>query len=190
MEGIVSAYKIPDEFANDKALFDYWWLPETRWDDYKGFVVTREARISDEAKAQRLAVPPKHNLITTAGITQMLNNQAVANQSQQQPISQILSIGNGPIKGVTRADTAVAGDNWIFGGRKPPNSLSHVGFLITVFTNLGTGDAVGTWTNIGFYGGGSATTTTGSGVLMSHVLFPLGKGSVAYTVAYSWLMSN
>jgi hypothetical protein len=188
IRGIITLHKIPDEWSDED--FRYWWCPET---DKVGHIV-REARISDESKAQRIVLRAE-NLLTNAGITALLHNTSVANQGEQEPITQILSVGNGTITGVTRADTAVAGDGFTTGARKAPASQSQSGFLSTIITNWGTGDAVGSLTNIGFYGyntntSQAATTTAGTGALMTHALFNFVKGSTAYAVQYVFLLSN
>lgn len=190
IDGILRLYAIPEEWANDKALFDAWWLPEVE-PDANGFLrIVREARISDEAKAQRLVIPPVHNLITNSGVNRILVNQSSTTQGGMQPFTQILSVGNGAITGVTRSDTAVAGDAFVASARKAPASNSQVGFLTTIITNFASGDAQSTWTNVGWYGGGSATTTAGTGVLYSHALFSFVKGAVAYSLNYSFLLGN
>ena len=190
IQGIVSLYEIPEEFAANKELFDAWWLPETEIGPDGFYRIVRDARISDEAKAQRLVVEPVHNLITNSGINRMLANQSVQAQASMQPFAQIMSVGNGAITGVLRADTAVAGDGFATGARKAPTSNFQVGFLTTIITNFASGDAVGTWTNIGWYGGGSATTTTGTGVLYTHALYPFTKGSTAYALNYVFQSFN
>ncbi len=190
IQGIASLYAIPEEWAQDKALFDAWWLPETELGSDGLYHIVREARLSDEAKAQRLVMEPVHNLITNSGITRILLNQSVQTQANQQPFAQILSVGNGAITGVLRTDTAVAGDAFVASARKAPTSNFQTGFLTTIITNFASGDAVGTWTNIGLYGGGSATTTAGTGTLYTHALYPFVKGSVAYALNYCFLMSN
>lgn len=193
-EGIINIYEISENWAQDKAEFDYYWLPETRVINGIHRIV-RPARVSDGEKHERsMLKEPVHNLITTTGISLLLTNMAVASLSNQ-PFSQILSVGNGAITGVTRADTAVAGDGFTTGARKAPTSLSHVGFLITLLINFGTGDAVGTLTNVGMYGynvlgSQNATTTAGTGSLMTHALFPFVKGATAYSVSYAFLMTN
>ncbi len=133
------------------------------------------------------------NLITNAGINLILLNLSFANPGQLQPVTQILSVGNATISGVTRADTAVAGDGFTTGARKAPATVAVSGFITTIATNFGSGDAVGTLTNVGFYGwsgSANATTTTGSGKLMTHALFGFTKGASAIAVNYVFILSN
>ncbi len=194
IDGIIKLYEIPEEFALNKDLFDAWWLPKTEIGSDGLYHIVEPARISDEAKAQRLVKEPVHNLITNAGITRYLNNNATSAQSGCQPITQILSVGNGTISGVTRTDTSVAGDGFATGARRDPTSggsHSIVGFQLTVIVPYSTSQGNGTWTNIGWYGDGTATTTTGTGTLYTHALFPFVKGSgSAYSINYVFLMSN
>lgn len=195
IEGIISIYRIPEELAQNPELFAAWWNPKTELGSDGLYHIVEPAPISDEAKAQRLVGPPRHNIFTTLGYSLLLTDLSVANQSQQFPITQILSVGNGAISGVTRADTSVSGDGFVAGSRKAPASYSLVGFLTTVNINFLSGDALGTWTNAGFYGRNislnqDASTATGTGSLMTHALYPFVKGSSPFTVAYAFLMSN
>lgn len=187
--GIITIHKIPDEWTDED--FKHWFCPVTAPNGQ----ILQPARISDEKKQEWL-VPLDNgdlfakNLITNAGISQLLTNHGVQTQAAMQPFSQILSLGNGSITGVTRADTSVAGDGFATGARKAPASHANTGFSVTVTTNFLTTDAPGLITNLGFYGGGSATTTTGTGTLLSHALFNFNKGSVAYAVNYVFIYQN
>lgn len=188
LHGIITLHEIPSEW--DDEAFKYWWCPLTTPDGQ----ILQPARISDEAKAQRI-VKRAENLITNTGIALILTNLSVANQVQQFPVTQILSVGNGAISGVTRADTSVAGDAFGTNARKAPSSFSRVGFQTTIVTQYASGDANGSWSNIGFYGyntGSSqnATTTAGTGSLMTHALFSFSKGATAYAVNYAFVLSN
>lgn len=188
-QGIITLHNIPDEWSDDD--FRYWWCPIVAPNGQ----IVQPARIRDEIKRAWL-VPLAdgslyaENLITNAGINQLLFNHGVQNQASMQPFSQILSVGNQAITGVTRLDTSVAGDGFTTGARKAPASHANTGFSVTVTTSFSATDAVGTWTNLGFYGGGSATTTTGTGTLESHALFTFTKGSTAYALNYVFLYSN
>jgi hypothetical protein len=189
IHGIITLHKIPSEWSDED--FTYWWCPVTA---PNGDILV-PARISDETKRSWL-VPlddgklEAENLITNAGISQLLTNLGVQTQASMQPLTQILSVGNGVVSGVTRADTAVQGDAFGTNARKAPASHANTGFSVTVTTSYASGDAAGTWTNIGFYGGGSATTTAATGTLETHALFSFTKGAVAYAVNYVFLLSN
>lgn len=188
IHGIITLHAIPNEWSEED--FQYWWCPLTTPDGD----VLQPARITDETKAARIVMKAE-NLITNAGISLFLNNLSVATQAQQFPITQILSVGNGTISGVTRADNAVAGDGFGTNARKAPSSFSKVGFQSTIVTQYASGDANGSWTNLGWYGfntGSSqnATTTAGTGALMTHALFNFTKGATAYAVNYTFVLSN
>lgn len=198
VKGILTLHQLPADWSDEELR--YWWEPKTAWDEKRGWVIVRPARMSDERKAAMI-VPLatgeryKENLITNLGIANILNNIGVASQGNQQPLAQILSVGNGAISGVARADTSVSGDGFTSGARKVPASNTTVGFTTTIVTNYGSGDGVGTWTNIGLYGfavsgAANATTSSGTGALMTHALYSFVKGATAYAVNYVMLLSN
>jgi hypothetical protein len=190
IHGIITLHKIPPEWSPED--FAYWWNPVTAPNGQ----VLQPARISDDAKRLWLAHEPIENILTNTAISLLLTNMSVANQSQMFPFTQILSAGNGAIVGVMRKDAAVAGDGFATGARKAPSSFAVTGFSTTVTTQYGTSDAVGTFTNIGFYGysvAGSqnASVTSGTGALMTHALFSFVKAAgSAYAVNYNFSMSN
>ena len=191
--GVVTAHEIPEEWANDKELFDYWWMPETQLIDGI-WTVTRPARLSDEAKMEHCRMKAE-NLVTNLGIALLLVNMSVVGQGNMEPFFQILSVGNGAITGVTRATTSVSGDGFATNSRKAPTSDSQAGFVSTVVTNFASGDAVGTWTNLGIYsysiaGSQNATTTAGTGALATAALFNFVKGASAYALNYALTLSN
>lgn len=190
IHGIITLYKIPDEWSDED--FKYWWCPGTH--PMTGEIL-RPARISDEAKSQLIAKAPVENLITNNGLTSLLSNMCISGIGSLYPFFQILSVGNGAITGVARADSSVAGDGFATGARKAPTSYSVTGFSAQVVTNFASGDAVGTWTNIGIYGYNSgsaqnATTTSGTGNLNTHALYNFTKGSSAYALNYAFTLSN
>lgn len=192
IKGVIRLYTLPQDMTDEELR--YWWEPETEIGPDGLFHIVRPARMSAEEKHSRLVLQAS-NLVTNAGMTQLLNNMSVSGQGNMQAFAQILSMGNGTISGVTRGDTAVLGDGFTTGARKVPASFSSVGFTTTITTNFGSGDAVGTITNAGLYGfkpSGSqnASTTTGTGQLNSHVLFSFTKGASAIAVAYSLSLTN
>jgi hypothetical protein len=180
IKGILTIHEIPD--WTDEEFVCHW------------------ARMSEGEKHSR-QVPladgrmRAENIITNAGITTILNNLSVTGQGNMQTFAQILSVGNGSITGVTRSDTSVVGDGFTSGARKVPASFTSTGFSTTITTNFASGDAVGTWTNIGIYsfnpsGPQNATTTAGTGQLSTHALFSFVKGGTSYAVNYIFLLSN
>ena len=199
LEGRITVYAIP-EWTD--AELRYFWLPETALGEDGLYHIVRPARISDAEKEQRTLLETK-NLITQLGFQVLTNNIGAPSQNgatwSLDPFAQIFSVGNGAITYVLRQDTAVAGDGFATGSRKVPAAFSIVGLTTTITTNFGSGDAVGTITNCGFYGtqiepfgtpNVNATTTAGSGWLMSHALLSLVKGSSAVAIAYSFTIAN
>jgi hypothetical protein len=187
--GIITLHKIPDKWSDDD--FRYWFCPVTAPNGQ----ILQPARISDETKQAWLVSLANgdlfaKNLITNNGISQLLTNHGVQAQSSMQPFSQILAVGNGSITGVTRADTTLPGDGFATNSRKTPASHANTGFSVTITTNFASGDAVGTWTSVAFFGGGSATTTSGTGTMETHALFSFVKGSTSYAANYVFLYSN
>lgn len=183
VHGLITIHKIPDEWS--EADFRYWWCPITAPNGQ----ILQPARIGDETKRLWLAHEPIENLITNTGISTLLTNTGVQSTASMIAFAQILSVGNGSITGVTRGDTSVAGDGFATNARKAPSSHANTGFSVTVTTQYASGDAVGSWSNLGFYGN-NATTTTGSGQLMTHALFTFPKGSAAYAVNYCFVYAN
>lgn len=192
IHGKIIIYRLDHDMSDEELR--YWLEPETALGDDGLYHIVRPARWSEQEKARRKELEID-NLITNAGMTQLLNNLSVTGQGNMQAFAQIFSVGNGAITGVTRADTSVAGDGFATGARKAPASFSIVGFVSTITVNFLSTDAVSTWTNAGFYGfkpSGSqnASTTTGTGELNTHCLFPYSKGSVAVAVLYAFSLAN
>lgn len=189
VHGIITLHKIPDEWTDED--FKHYWCPVTAPNGQ----ILQPARLSDEKKRSWL-VPVNcgklevENLITNNGINQLLTNIGVQAQASMQPFAQILAVGNGSVNGVLRTDTTLPGDGFATGSRKAPASHANTGFSVTITTNFATTDAVGIWTNIALFGGGSATTTSGTGTMETHAIFSFNKGSVAYAVNYVVLLSN
>lgn len=189
IRGIIGLYKIPDRWTDED--FQYWWCPET---DELGRIL-QHARMSDEAKQNRLVMAPVENMLTNDGIALFLNNNSVSGQGNMYPFSQILSVGNGAFTGPTRNPGGVSGDGFTTGSRKSPASNAQVGLQSTITFNFASGDAVGSWTNCGLYGfntGSSqnATTTAGTGLLMTIAPFVFTKGASAYAVNYALILAN
>lgn len=187
--GIVTLHKIPDAWSDED--FKHWWCPVTAPNGQ----ILQPARISNETKRAWLQPLDDgslyvENLITNNGISQLLTNIGVQAQASMQPFAQILAVGNGSISGVTRADTTLPGDGFATGSRKAPASHANTGFSVTITTNFLSTDAVGTWSSLALFGGGSATTTSATGTMETHALFSFNKGSNAYAVNYVVLLSN
>jgi hypothetical protein len=110
-----------------------------------------------------------HNLLTVQGRTQLLSYIG-SNAAVNAPFAQYLAIGNFPIANVSGGDTSVQGEIY----RQIPNSAVVTGTQIDIQTVIGTSSGNGTWTNCGLYGL-NATSTSGSGTLMTHALLSYTK---------------
>jgi hypothetical protein len=155
-EGIIRIRELPFETEEE---YRQWWLPET---DEQG-KVTRPARMSDREKA-RYQVEEAHNLITTSGRTQLLT--FAGSNTTTAAFSQYFSVGTFPINTVSPGDTNVAGEL----ARYVPSDYTVTGNTVDISTFFGTSQGNGILTNAGLYGGGSATSTLGTGVLYTHAL--------------------
>lgn len=120
-----------------------------------------------------------HNLLTVSGRTQLLSYIG-SNAAVNAPFSQYLAIGNFPIANVSGGDTSVQGEIY----RQIPNSAVVTGTQIDVQTVIGNSTANGSWTNVGLYGI-NATSSSGSGTLMTHALLTYTKvNGVGVTIDY------
>lgn len=120
-----------------------------------------------------------HNLLTVSGRTQLLSYIG-SNAAVNAPFSQYLAIGNFPIANVSGGDTSVQSEIY----RQIPNSATVTGTQIDVQTVIGNSTANGSWTNVGLYGL-NATSSSGSGTLMTHALLTYTKvNGVGVTIDY------
>ena len=179
----------PQEWTDKE--FEYWWCDER---DERGCVI-RPARMSQREKDRYNEVlldewgretDEIYNLITNNGITILLNNAAFQVNTSMIPFTQILEVGSGSISGVARTDIAIAG---ALTPRKAPANFITAGTQVDISFAFLAGDAVATWTNVGLWGNG-ATTTAGTGVMMTHALFTYVKASIAVTFDYFLTISN
>lgn len=152
------------------------------------------ARMSAGEKRSRI-VAETENLITNTGLTLLLTNMSVSGQGSMNPFAQIVSVGNGSVSTIARTDTSVSGDGFVASARKAPASFSVSAFQTTITFNYASGDAQAFWTNLGIYGyktasSQAATTTAGTGALMTHAFINFNKGASAIAVAYTFVLSN
>jgi hypothetical protein len=188
IHGHITLHEIPAEWTD--ADFKRLWCPVT---DRNGQIL-RPAIISGGEKRAR-QVAETENLLTSIGITLWLTNGSVSGQGNMNPFTQILSVGNGSISSVSRSDTSVSGDGFVASARKAPASYAVSGFQTTIYFNFASGDAQAFWTNLGIYGyktasSQAATTTAGTGALMTHALINYNKVASAIAVAYTFVLSN
>lgn len=179
-EGIIRLRELPFETEEE---YKRWWLPETGIRDGK-VVILRPARMSEKEK-ERYTVAQHHNLLTSSGRTQILGYIGTPTYiSSQVAFAQIFSVGTATITSVS------AGDGTVFGelARAVPSTAIVTGTQIDISIFFGATQAVGTWTNVGLYGGGSATTTLGTGTLLTHSLFSYVKDG-SHTASADYLIN-
>ncbi len=172
--GLIRVREVP--FATEDE-WRMWWLCER---DSRGRII-RPARMSDREKA-RYTVAESPNILVSGGITQVLNY--VGSQSGNSiGFAQYFAVGNIGITQVTSADTSVAGEYF----RAVPSTASVSGTQQDISVFAGTTQANGSITNAGLFGNG-ATSTLGSGTLMTHSLFQYTKTN-SNAVTFDYLLS-
>jgi len=111
------------------------------------------------------------NLITTAGRSQVLTYIGSPNLSSPVvPFSQYFSVGTGATLTVNPGDSHVNGELT----RLVPSTYTVSGNGVDISTFFSTSNGNGTWTNCGIYGN-NATSTLGTGTLLTHALFSYTK---------------
>jgi hypothetical protein len=170
-EGLIRIRRIPDSWS--EADYKYWYLPET---DKNGKIL-RPARISDYEK-QQMQIAEAANQVMNQGRTQVLSYIGSPSGSTT-GWAQYFAIGTGAITSTSPTDTSLANEIW----RKSPTSYSVNGTLVDINVQMSTSDAQAAFTNCGIYGNG-ASSTLGSGSLLTHALFSFTKGAIAISIDY------
>lgn len=161
IEGIVRIYALPEDLA-DEAAYKRWWATFSESEKERFSTLKGEFR----------------NIITSAGRTQVLT--FMGNTGTTTAFAQQFAVGTGAISKVDAADNALAGELY----RNAPSSYSVVGNAVTVSTLIDASHGIGTWSNCGFFGNG-ATSTSGSGTLMTHLLSYHTHTATAETADYT-----
>jgi hypothetical protein len=151
LAGCLRIYEIPDDLLDGK-----------QW---------RRLTLKEKAREGKLVVEA-HNLIMSAGRTQLLS--FIGASGATNAFAQYYAVGTGAVYTINTGDTALASELF----RAVPASFSVVGNTVTISTPFGAGQAVGTYTNAGLFGN-NATSTPGSGVLMTHLLYSYPKGAIS-----------
>jgi hypothetical protein len=155
------------EFSSDAEMAEYanWWP---------------RFSLAEKARKARLVVE-EHNLVTSAGRTQLLTFAGASGTTAA--FAKQYAVGTGAIASVTAADTSLATELF----RLAPSTSTIVGTTVTITTNFSTSQGNGTYTNAGLWGI-SATSTPGSGTLMTHILYSFTKTS-AIAIANDYQLS-
>ncbi|GCE14205.1 hypothetical protein KTT_41180 [Tengunoibacter tsumagoiensis] len=117
----------------------------------------------------RYTVYEHKNVLTSAGRAQLLTYIG-SSTATTLGFAQFFAVGTFPINAVSPGDTSVQTE--IF--RAVPGSQTITGTQIDISTYFGPSQANGTYTNAGLYGI-NATSTIGSGTLMTHTLYAYTK---------------
>lgn len=171
-EGIIRVRRIPDEWTPEE--YAYWWLPET---DGHGKIL-RPARISEQVKEREHQIAEFSNLITTNGRNNVLTYIGSSTGSTTQ-WSQYFAVGTGAITAVSASDTSLSNETF----RVALSTYSVSGTQVDMNFQIGSGQALFAFTNSGIFGGG-ASSTLGSGVMMTHALFAYTHGAWAISIDY------
>lgn len=124
-----------------------------------------------EHEKERWTAYEHHNTLTTAGRNQILTY--IASQTPTTlGFGQYFSVGTFPINTVSPGDNSVSGELY----RAVPNTATITGTQLDLATYFGPSQANGLLTNAGLYGI-NATSTLGSGTLMTHTLYNYNKQS-------------
>jgi len=158
--GRIIARALPPELTEEE--FKAWW-----------------PRLSEREKS-RYTVYETHNVITLNGRSAILNyvgnnilTGAGTTGTTVTPFSQYFAVGTGAIASVSAGDVTMIGE--IF--RAIPSSATISGNSVNISTFFSAPNANGTYTNSGIWGGGTATGTSGTGVLLTHALYAFVKTS-------------
>lgn len=162
-KGILKIREIPSDW--DDIMFRYWWCDERS----SSGALIRKARMSEREK-DRWTVLEAENMLMNAGRTQILT--FMGQLTAPAVFTQYYAVGTGTIYLVQPSDFSLTSELF----RAVPASFSLVGNAVTVTTNFSTSQANGTYTNAGIFGV-NATSTSGSGTLMTHVLYNYTKTS-------------
>lgn len=157
IEGVLRVYEVPEE------LWLLRWWKHVRKRGWKYLTLEEKAR---EGKL----VVETHNMIMSAGRTQILS--FIGASGSTTAFSQYYAVGTGAIYTISPSDSSLAGELF----RAIPAAFSVVGNAVTISTPFSTSQANGTYTNAGLFGS-TATSTPGSGVLMTHLLYSYVKTS-------------
>lgn len=165
--GLIRIRELPFETFEEYAK---WWLPQ-EIDPETGIVIV-PSRMSEREK-ERYTVLEARNLLTNSGRTQILGFIGTPTYiASQTPFAQWFEVGTYPFTQPS------AGDNTVPGGlaRVQPSTAVINGTQIDISCFFGTAQGNGTWTNAGLWGN-NATSTLGSGTLMTHSAFAYPKSS-------------
>lgn len=129
-------------------------------------------------------VAETHNLITTAGRTQVLTYIGAAT-SGTAPFAQYLAVGNFPINQVFPGDASVQGEF----ARQAPSVTIVTGNTVDISTFFGASQGNGTYTNCGIFGVNAVSSVGGAGTLLTHAVMSGFVKSNPATITVDYLIT-
>lgn len=171
--GLIRIRELPFDSYEEYAR---WWLPQRN----ESGAIIAQARMTQQEKERYTALEAR-NLLTGSGRTQILGFIGTPTYvASQSAFAQYFSVGTYPFTTPSSGDTTTPGEL----ARATPSTAVITGTQIDIATFFATGAANGGWTNAGLWGV-NATSTLGSGTLMTHSAFAYTKSSSqAVTVDY------
>jgi hypothetical protein len=163
IDGLLRIYAFPSD--EEMAEYANWW---------------HRFSLAEKERKARLVVE-EHNLITSAGRTQLLTFAGASGTTTA--FAKQYAVGTGAIAAVLATDTLLATELF----RAAPSSSTVVGTTVTITTNFSTSQGNGTYTNAGIFGG-TATGTANSGTLYTHILYRFTKTN-AIAIANDYIIS-
>lgn len=124
-----------------------------------------------ERERERWTAYEHRNVLTSSGRTQLLT-YASSGLATTLGFAQEFSVGTSPIISVSAGDTSVQGELY----RSAPTTTTITGNQVDISTYFGPSQANGNYTNAGLYGV-NATSTLGTGTLMTHTLYTYTKSN-------------
>lgn len=179
IEGHLRIFQLPDGW--DEATYRYWWCGQEQ--DERGQFLS-DARMSRREK-ERYGIHESHNLMTAQGLYILLS-YLVQPYGTASNFAQYFGVGTGAISQVATADTTIATE---IARVQPAGAFFITGNTQSITCFFGTGVGTGTWTNGGLFGNG-ATSTLGTGQLLTHSLLSYPKGAgVSSTLEYTFTVN-
>ena len=164
-EGILRIRELPEEWSHEEYL-RYW---------------CGEHPVISEREKERYTVVEAHNQLMVAGRAAILGYIGASSGSTT-PFGSYLAIGTGTLQATSPTDTALV--NEVF--RKALSAYTVQGSQVDINFQLTAGNAQVVMSEAGLFGG-TASGTSGSGTLDTHVLFSYTKGN--YSISIDYLIS-
>ena len=170
-QGMLRLCELPDEWTREEYL--RYWCGER---DEQGHVI--KPAIMTKQEKERYTVVEARNQLMAAGRTSILSYIGGASGNTT-AFGKYLAIGTGVLQATSPSDTALV--NEVYRVAQTTNTVQ--GSQMDVNFQIPSASAQVTMTESGLFGG-TASTTAGSGTLVTHVLFSYTKGAAAIAADY------